>query len=217
MQRPQEVHYRMYLLAYDLDKEDLYDRTRTAFLVRAGVLTELAVRGYVVDSDGDVDVAKAEPAGDRPLDEALAQIAEHDRSWKSWLRHDYKQTLDTVETHLQTTNLLSVAATPVLGLISRRHVTVTHPALVKELQDEARAILHGSQPSSEIDPADAAVVALAAAGRVPVVVSRKDSREYKDRIDALTSRVGAIAPGLEKAFEGIRTTMIAAQGGMGGG
>jgi hypothetical protein len=217
MQRPQELHYLVYLLAYDLDKEDLYDRTRTAFLVRAGVLTELAVRGYVVDSDGDVRVAKAAPAGDPALDEGLAQIAEHVRSWKAWLRHDYKQTLDTVETHLQTTNLLSVDDHKVLGLVSRRHVTVTHPALVKELQDEARSILHGSQPASEIDPADAAAVALAAAGQVPAVVSRKDRREYKDRIDALTSRVGTIAPGLEKAFEGIRTTMIAAQGGMGGG
>jgi hypothetical protein len=32
------------------------------------------------------------------------------------------------------------------------------------------------------------------------VVSRKKSREYKDRIEALTERVGAIAPGVEKAF-----------------
>jgi hypothetical protein len=217
MQRPNELHYRVYLLAYDLEKEDLYDRTRTAFLVRAGVLTELAVRGYVVDSDGDVRVAKAEPARDPALDEALRQIAGHDRSWKSWLRHDYKHTLDTVETHLQTTNLLSVDDNKVLGLLSRRHVTVTRPALVQELQDEARSILHGSRPAGEIDPADAAVVALAAAGLVPAVVSRPESREYKHRIEALTSRVGTIAPGLEKAFEGIRTTMIAAQGGMGGG
>jgi Golgi phosphoprotein 3 GPP34 len=217
MQRPQELQYRVYLLAYDLDEEDLYDRTRTAFLVRAGVLTELAVRGYVVDSDGDVRVAKAGPAGDPALDEALQQIAGHDRSWKPWLRHDYKQTLDTVETHLQTTNLLSVDDNKVLGLVTRRHVTVTRPALVKELQDEARSILHGSQPADEIDPADAAVVALAAAGLVPAVVTRQESREHRHRIEALTSRVGTIAPGLGQALEGIRTTMIAAQGGMGGG
>ncbi|MEA2183847.1 MAG: hypothetical protein QOF69_3032, partial [Solirubrobacteraceae bacterium] len=71
MQRRQEVHYRVYLMAYDLEKEDLYDRTRTAFLARAGVLTELAIRGDVVDADGGVHVANAEPTGDTALDEAL--------------------------------------------------------------------------------------------------------------------------------------------------
>jgi hypothetical protein len=96
-------------------------------------------------------------------------------------------------------------------------VTVTRPALVKELQDEARSILHGSQPAGDIDPVDAAIVALAAAGRVPAVVSRQERHEHRQRIEALTSRVGTIAPGVEQAFDGIRTTMIAAQGGMGGG
>ncbi|MEA2234575.1 MAG: hypothetical protein QOD83_4391 [Solirubrobacteraceae bacterium] len=217
MQRPQEVHYRVYLMAYDLEKEDLYDRTRTAFLARAGVLTELAIRGDVVDADGGVHVANAEPTGDPALDEALQQIAGHDRSWKSWLRHDYKRTLDTIENQLRATGLLAVDDKKILGLLSRTHVTVTDPSLVKQLQDEARTILHGARPAGEIDAADAAVVALAAAGLVPSVVSRKESREYKDRIEALTERVGAIAPGLEKAFQGIRTTMVAAQGGIGGG
>jgi Golgi phosphoprotein 3 (GPP34) len=217
MQRPQGVHHRVYLLAYDLEQQALHDRTRAAFLTRAGVLTELAIRGYVVDADGDVQVAKAESAGDPALDEALQQIAEHDRSWKSSLRHDYKQTLDTIEHHLQTTGLLEVGDKKVLGLISRTHVTVTDPSLVKELQDEARTMLHGDRPASEMDPADAAVVALAAAGLVPSVLSRKESRAYKDRIEALTDRMSAVAPGLQRAFQGIRTTTIAAQGGIGGG
>jgi hypothetical protein len=37
--------YQVYLLAYDLDKHRLFDRTRTAFLTRAAVLIELALRG----------------------------------------------------------------------------------------------------------------------------------------------------------------------------
>jgi hypothetical protein len=44
-------------------QEDLYDRTRTAFLTRAGVLTELAIRGYVVDADGQVQVRRQPVAG----------------------------------------------------------------------------------------------------------------------------------------------------------
>lgn len=216
MHRPQAVHYRVYLSAYDLGKEDLYDRPRTAFLTRAGVLTELAHHGYVADADGVVRVANAESTGDPALDEALHQIAEHDRSWKSWLRHDYKQTLETIELQLQTMNLISVNRKKVLGLVSRTHVTVPDRALVEQLQQSARTILRGSRPASEIDPADAAVVALAAAGLVPAVVSRRDSHVYRERIEALTNRAGAVAPGLETAFQGIRTTIVAAQGGIGG-
>jgi hypothetical protein len=147
----------------------------------------------------------------------MGQIADHDRGWQSWLRHDHKQTLRTVERDLQATQVLQVHERKRLGLIATTHVTVADAALVDVLQQEARAILHGSQPVEEVEPVDAAVVALCAAGRVPAVVSRGDRRDYDDRIDALTDRVAAIAPGLRDAFRGIRTTMIAAQGGMGGG
>jgi hypothetical protein len=37
------------------------------------------------------------------------------------------------------------------------------------------------------------------------------------RIKAMADRLGDLAPGLEHAVRTIRTTMIAAQGGMGGG
>jgi hypothetical protein len=215
-ERPRAVHHRVYLLAYDLDKEDLYDRTRTAFLTRAGVLTELALRGHVVEADGEVRAKQAGVTGDVVLDEVLGQIVKQPASWKSLLRHDYKQTLDATERQLAATGLVTVDEKKVLGLVPRTHVKVTDPSLVKDLQVEAVDILHGTGPVDDVDPADAAVVSLAAAGLVPAV-SRKETREYKERIEALTARLGAAVPGLDKAFSGIRMTMIAAQGGMGGG
>ena len=54
MDRPEGVPNWLHLLAYDLDKEDLYDRTRTAFLMRAAVLTELALQGKLVEVEGTV-------------------------------------------------------------------------------------------------------------------------------------------------------------------
>jgi hypothetical protein len=135
-------------------------------LTRAGVLAELAIRGYVFDAD------------DGP---ARGERQEGP------------------------------------GLISRTHVTVTDPSLVKELQDDARTMLRGDRSASDVDPADAAVVALSAAGHVPSVLSRRESRDYKDRVESLTGRVGAVAPGLRRAIQGTSTTMIAAQGGIGGG
>ena len=55
------------------------------------------------------------------------------------------------------------------------------------------------------------------AGGVRHVVSRADGRAHKDRLDALTGRLDAIAPGLGRAVRGLGTTLVAAQGGMGGG
>ncbi|GAB3152852.1 hypothetical protein GCM10027258_54580 [Amycolatopsis stemonae] len=213
---PTAVHYRAYLLAYDVEKEDLYDRTRTAFLTRAGVLTELALRGNIADEDGDAVLVKADPTGDPVLDKLLAQIGNEKRSWKSWIRHDYKETLDDIEEQLVEQKLLTVEEKKVLGVVPKTHVTVTDPAIAKALQEHAVEVLHGSTPAAEIGADDAALVALAAAGTVPSVVTRKESKgEYKDRIEELTDRVGEVAPGLEKALRGIRLTMIAAQGGLG--
>ncbi|MFG2958382.1 hypothetical protein ACGF5O_32265 [Streptomyces sp. NPDC048291] len=64
--------------------------------------------------------------------------------------------------------------------------------------------------------ADAVLLALAAAGRVRTVVSRQDQKTLRARIDACTGRLGTLAPGLEHAVRALPTTMIAAQGGMGG-
>src|SRR5580693_7942145 len=45
--QPGSLPGRIYLLAYDLDRRQLFDRTRTAFLTRAAVLIELAWRGQL--------------------------------------------------------------------------------------------------------------------------------------------------------------------------
>ncbi|MFJ8031810.1 hypothetical protein [Streptomyces sp. NPDC096032] len=78
------------------------------------------------------------------------------------------------------------------------------------------AALHGDGPVQDIPLADAALLALAAAGGVRSVVSRRDRKTFRARIDAGTARLAALAPGLEKTVRALPTTMIAAQGGMGG-
>ncbi|GDY48917.1 hypothetical protein SANT12839_097990 [Streptomyces antimycoticus] len=67
----------------------------------------------------------------------------------------------------------------------------------------------------EIPPADAALLALAAAGGIRSVLSRQDHKTLRTRIDACTGRLDALAPGLGKAVRALPMTMIAAQGGMG--
>jgi Golgi phosphoprotein 3 (GPP34) len=154
-QSPGDLHYRTYLLAYDLSKGKLYDRTRTAFLCRAAVLTELAIRGLILDNGDHPRAAEGGSADDPVLAAALAQISAHDRSWQAWLRRSYKETLTATESSLQSMKVITVSHTRVLRLFRRTRVTVA-------------------------------------------------------------DRVGTLSPGLEKAYRGLRTTMVAAQGGIGG-
>ncbi|KPC64701.1 GOLPH3/VPS74 family protein [Streptomyces chattanoogensis] len=210
------LHHRTYLTCYDTAAQALYDRTRSAFLIRAALLTELALGGHLADADGDAVVTAPGPTGDPVLDRTLDDVATHRRSWKAWVRHDRKETLEAVEDHLAMLGVLTVEEKASLGPGGKRRVTVTDPAAVTALQDRLSGVLHASGPVAQVDAADAALVVLAAAGSARSVVSRKDRRDHKDRIEALTARLGEAGPGLEKTVRTIRMTMIAAQGGMGG-
>ncbi|AYN42601.1 GPP34 family phosphoprotein [Streptomyces dangxiongensis] len=212
----QPLYCRMYLTAYDTSADDLYDRTRTGFLLRAAVLAELAIRGNLVDSDGDALVASPGPAGDPVLDLTLDRVASDRRDWISWIRHDRKETLHAVEDRLVAQGVLTVEEKRSLGR-SRRAVTVTDISAVTALRATVTGLLHGTGATARIAPADAALVALAAAGGIRSVVSRSDARVRKDRIEELTGRLGAVAPGLGKAVGGLGMTLVAARGGMGGG
>ncbi|GGY96911.1 hypothetical protein GCM10010300_46070 [Streptomyces olivaceoviridis] len=68
----------------------------------------------------------------------------------------------------------------------------------------------------DVPAADAALPAPAAAGGVRSVVSRRDQKTFRARIDTCTGSLATLAPGLEKAVRAFPTTIIAAQGGMGG-
>lgn len=211
------VHQRVYLLAYDLDKNELYHRVRTAFLVRAGALTELALRGRLVDDGGDAKPVGSGSTGDPVLDAVLAETAEKDRKWHAWLRRQYKETLDAVERELAEQGVVTIREKKVLGLVNRTRVAIVDPDAVRHEQQRVAGVLRGSGPVSAVNPSDAAVVAIVAAGEAPTAVSRKERKDHAERIDQLVDRLGDIAPGLEKAVRGMHMTMVAAQGGMGGG
>ncbi|MET7701305.1 GPP34 family phosphoprotein [Streptomyces sp. NPDC005485] len=207
--------HRMYLLAYDEAARGPYDRTRTGFLVRVAALVDLTLRGHLTEREGAVRVAEPGPVGDPVLDGVLDEVAASTHGWKHLARRNRTQTLQAVEDRLAARGQLTVedGRIPVL---SGRHTTVRDPDAVRALRAHVTAVLRAANSPQEVALEDAALVALAAAGRIGSVVSGEDRRRHRARIDALTGRLGELAPGLETAVHGMRTTMIAAQGGMGG-
>lgn len=203
----------MYLLAHDDAAEGPYDRRRTELLVRAAALIDLALRGRLGEDGGTVTVSGAEPTGDPVLDGVLRDAADG-HGWKHLVRRHRKHTLTQVEDRLARAGLLAVRE-PRTRFGTRR-LTVTDRAETAALRARVHAALHGSGPVRDVPAADAALLALAAAGGVRQVVSRRDRKTFRSRIDACTRGLAALAPGLEKAVRALPTTMIAAQGGMGG-
>lgn len=203
----------MYLLAHDDTAAGPYDRPRTELLVRAAALVDLASRGRLGETDGTVTVSGTEPTGDPVLDGVLRDAA-GGHGWKHLVRRHRKRTLTEVEDRLVAMGLLTVRA-PRTRFGTRR-LTVTDPAVPTALHDRVSTALHGDTPVREIPATDAALLALAAAGGIRSVLSRQDQKTFRARIDACTGSLTALAPGLEKAVRALPTTMIAAQGGMGG-
>ncbi|MFG3206600.1 GPP34 family phosphoprotein [Streptomyces sp. NPDC048192] len=203
----------MYLLAHDEAAEGPYDRSRTALLVRAAALTDLAMRGRLAEDRGTVSVSGTGPTGNPVLDRVLRD-AVGGHSWKHLLRHHRKQTLTDVEDRLAAAGLLTVKE-PRTRFGTRR-LRVTDPAVTTALRARVSAVLRGDGPVRELPAADAALLALAAAGGVRTVVSRRDQKVFRSRIDTCTGSLAVLAPGLEHAVRTLPTTMIAAQGGMGG-
>ncbi|WP_234534753.1 GOLPH3/VPS74 family protein [Streptomyces shenzhenensis] len=202
----------MYLLAHDEAAQGPYDRARTELLVRAAALVDLALRGRLREDSGTVTVCDTEPTGDPVLDGVLRDATAGHR-WKYLVRRHRKRTLTEVEDRLAAAGFLTVKA-PRTRFGARR-LTVTDPAVRTALHARVSGALHGDGPVEEV-PADAALLALAAAGGVRSVVSVQDQKTFRDRIDACTRSLAALAPGLEKAVRALPMTMIAAQGGMGG-
>ncbi|GJF31557.1 hypothetical protein KNE206_42570 [Kitasatospora sp. NE20-6] len=213
------LHLAAYLLAFDTRAQLLQDRTRAGFLVRAAALAELAHRGAAAENGaGRVQVVSAAPTGDRVLDALLAELGERPRTWKSWIKRSRDDTLEAVEERLTVLGVMTMADRVPHGPVTpHRAVAMDDPREALDLQLRVAELVRGSAPIAEAPFADAVLAALAAHGHLRLVLSRHDRKAHAGRITTLTDRITDHAPGLARAVGNLNLTMIAGQGGMGGG
>ncbi|MFJ3791226.1 GPP34 family phosphoprotein [Kitasatospora sp. NPDC090091] len=213
------LHLAAYLLAFDTRAQSLQDRTRAGFLLRAAALAELAHRGAVAeDGAGRVQIVSAARTGDVVLDAVLGEVGSRPRTWKSWIRRNRDDTLEAVEEELAVLGVVTMADRDPYGpVVPQRTVAMDDPREALDLQVRVAELVRGSVPVAEVPYADAVLAALAAHGHLRLVLSRQDRRAHAGRITALTDRLARDAPGLARAVNGLNLTMVAAQGGMGGG
>jgi hypothetical protein len=206
MSLPESLPARMYLLAFDPDKDRLTSRNQLGLVLRAAALTELYLSERVTDVDGRAQAgAGGRPSGDPVLDDLAEQIGAHrPRPWHRWIGRAERATVRAVREQLE----------------AGRHLTVEHRAIlpdrvapsdrqaVRRYADTVRGALN--QSSARTDPRTAAVLALAARGEVKTVVSRRERREHRRKLDELAVYTGPVADALRKALRSKRAVAATA-------
>jgi hypothetical protein len=195
MALPESLPARLYLLAYDTEKNRVTAQSQLGLVLRAAALADLYLAGRVTDENGKVRATgDRRPGGDPLLDEVLQQLAEQrPRSWHGWIAHG-QPTVRTVRTQLEAGRCIRVEHRKILP----DRVELLDRSTVQRYAAELRAEL--GRPVSRIEPRTAAVLALAARGEIATVISRSERREYRQYLDEVAVYTGPIADALRKAW-----------------
>ena len=200
MDLPRSLPARLYLLAYDTKKERMTARGRLAMVVRAAALADLHLDGRLADDDGRPRAVPGAPVPepDPVLDPALQRIAgERPRSWQRWVRTDERGTLRAVRDQLEAARWIRVDRRTLLP----DRVRVREPYRV---QRYATALQTGLRPGARLDPRDGAVLALAATGELSTVITGRQRREHRRRIEELADGAWPVVRALKKAIQAKR-------------
>jgi hypothetical protein len=195
MTLPESLPARLYLLAYDTEKNRVTAQSRLGLVLRAAALADLYLAGRVTDENGKVRAAgDRRPTGDPLLDEVLQQLDEQrPRSWQGWIARG-QPTVRTVRAQLEAGWIIRVEHRMILP----DRVELLDRSTVQRYADELRAEL--GRPVSRVEPRTAAVLALAARGEIATVISRGERREYRQYLDEVAVYTGPIADALRKAW-----------------
>lgn len=201
---------RLYLLAWDTTKLKVTDAAHLPHIVRAGALTELAQRGLLADVDGIATPTDPDAQTGDPVLDGLLELVEESRPhrWKTWVGLRARVTLDAVRAQLAADGYLRAEKTRVLGVFPSVEYEIDRVAAVDRLREEAREVLEGPVPVEEVPEPDAALVALAAGAELRTLLSGKEQRQYKQRIEDLAERSGATTPALKKAVQEVRSAVV---------
>ena len=195
MTLPESLPARLYLLAYDTEKNRVTAQSRLGLVLRAAALADLYLAGRVTDENGKARVTgDRRPTGDPLLDQVLQQLAEHrPRSWQGWIARG-QPAVRTVSAQLEAGLCIRVEHRRILP----DRVELRDRPAVQRYADELRAELR--RPASRTEPRTAAVLALAARGEISTLISRSERREHRQRLDELAVHTGPIADALRKAW-----------------
>jgi Golgi phosphoprotein 3 (GPP34) len=197
---------RLYLSAYDPTRNRLTGRGELGVLMRAAALTELLHAGRLRDANGRPEVVVA---ANGPL---LAEIeaSSRPRTWAHWVGRGEKVMWREVQDGLVAARLIRLEPRRILGIFPSTRVIVLDPMVVPRLHDAMNRTLRDHGPAERVDPRDAALVALAAAGGLRTAFNRKTAREYKSRVAELSTVAGPAVAAARKVIQARQAAAVSA-------
>lgn len=197
---PGSLPQRIYLLAYHPGKGRVGVGTALGAMLRAAALADLYADGHLTDRRGRVDVDVRQPCPDPVLDALRHEIAgSRPRKWQSWVGRRQRAAVKAVRRQLSDDGWVRLTPRRVLGLFPTTTVAIRDPRVRTELLGRVDDALR--KPINRVDTADAALVAIAAAGNLTLVLDRKTRRAHQQRIRELTALSGPIGPALRRSLE----------------
>lgn len=199
MNLPDTLPQRMYLLACSPSKGRARAGGHLGKLIRAAALADLYLNGHLTDDRGKAVVDVRHPCRDPYLETVLEEIAaSRPRKWQHWVGRRGTAAYRAVRDQLAADGWIRLERRKILGLFPYSHITQRDPRVRRHLVSRISTTLR--TPLSQIDPADAALVALAAASDLRIALDRSTRRTNKRRITDLTTRTGPAAPALKKSI-----------------
>jgi hypothetical protein len=87
-----------------------------------------------------------------------------------------------------------------LMVLPAREIVVHDPGLIDAIRQDVRAIALGPDPVEDLTPERATLAALVAGAEMRSVISRREARQAKQRIEELMQSTGPFAPSLRRAI-----------------
>jgi hypothetical protein len=197
----------LFLLAVNPNKERLTRRSELGYVLRAGALAELLLRGDLVDEDGRAVPVRASGPADPVLGPVFQQVAEgRRRRWSYWVKAGARKITGVVRDQLAAQRYLTVESYRVLGIFPARRIQVVDPLLYPRMVQAVDGILGGASP---VDHRDAMLVALAGAGEL---LPRGKRREHRKRIAELREQAGPVPAALAKVLREVRSAAASGAG-----
>lgn len=194
---------RMFLLAYDPERNRLAARDRLGLALRAAALQELLDAGFLADRAGKaVASGQRGSAPEGALQRAVyTRVAEssRERGWRSWIRNQERAAVPAVRDELARLRVVKVDEVRALLVIRYRTVSLRQPRLRTEVADAVRDALRSTVPPSRVPRPAAAALCLADAASLRTVLSARESRAARARITELADPLSPLPTALRKA------------------
>jgi hypothetical protein len=180
-----------FLIAYDVDRQRLDGQVASLHdeLVAAAVLAELYLHGLLTtDQEGKVRAGERR-TGDPILDAVLTTITgSTPRDWKYWVKAQ-SGTYAAIRDRLAARRVIKVEETKILGIFTKRKVTVRDTRVVRRLAIQTRRAILDGTPIQQVPASTAVLAGLVSELGLKGVLSRREQRANKDRITRLTAQV----------------------------